>query len=128
MDEVKPATPLAPGTGVTGHELELDDQELLTLTPPRLDANWPEDSQGNKLSLGNSVVHQSNEMGPGVIRNGWREVPEDPPVSRAQNAAMHAAAEGHSTLGIPKSVGQEYVKSAHGSDVSHLPEHVRHKK
>jgi len=128
MDEVKPATPLAPGTGVTGHEMELDDQELLTLNPPRLDAEWPADSQGNKLSLGNSVVHQSNEMGPGVIRKEWPEVPEDPVVSRAQNAAMHAAAQGHSTLGIPKSVGEEFVKSTHGHDVKHLPERVRHHK
>lgn len=33
----------------------------------------------------------------------------DPPVSEKQRRAMWAAAEGHSTLGIPKSVGKEYV-------------------
>ena len=32
-----------------------------------------------------------------------------PVVSQAQRAAMHAAAQGHSTLGIPKKVGQEFV-------------------
>lgn len=31
-----------------------------------------------------------------------------PPVSEAQRRAMQVAAHGHSTLGIPKSVGQEY--------------------
>jgi hypothetical protein len=33
------------------------------------------------------------------------------PVSQAQRAAMHAAAEGHSTLGIPKSVGKEFSEA-----------------
>lgn len=32
-----------------------------------------------------------------------------PPVSEKQRKAMYAAAEGHSTLGIPKSVGEEFV-------------------
>jgi hypothetical protein len=33
----------------------------------------------------------------------------DPPVSEAQRKAMFAAASGHSTLGIPKKVGEEFV-------------------
>jgi uncharacterized protein len=33
----------------------------------------------------------------------------DPPVSEAQRKAMFAAASGHSKLGIPKNVGEEYV-------------------
>lgn len=33
----------------------------------------------------------------------------DPPVSEAQRRAMEAAAHGHSTLGIPRSVGEEFV-------------------
>ena len=33
----------------------------------------------------------------------------DPPVSEAQRRAMFAAAAGHSTLGIPKKVGEEFV-------------------
>jgi hypothetical protein len=37
-----------------------------------------------------------------------------PPVSRAQRAAMHAAAEGHSTLGIPKKVGEEFDEADPG--------------
>lgn len=51
-----------------------------------------------------------------------------PAVSQAQNAAMHAAAQGHSTLGIPKSVGKEYVKATHGHKVSALPEHLHRRK
>lgn len=43
----------------------------------------------------------------------------NPIVSQAQNAAMHAAAAGHSTLGIPKSVGQDFV--AAGPASKHLP-------
>lgn len=37
-----------------------------------------------------------------------------PPVSQAQRAAMHAAAAGKSTLGIPKDVGQEFVAADKG--------------
>ncbi len=37
-----------------------------------------------------------------------------PPVSDAQRKAMYAASEGKSTLGIPKSVGQEFVGGASG--------------
>jgi hypothetical protein len=48
-----------------------------------------------------------------------------PSVSKAQNAAMHAAAEGKSTLGIPKSVGKEFVEADHGRKVKKLPKHVR---
>src|SRR6516164_1207428 len=33
----------------------------------------------------------------------------DPPVSEAQRKAMGAAMSGHSTLGIPKSVGKEFI-------------------
>lgn len=37
-----------------------------------------------------------------------------PPKSQAQRAAMHAAAEGKSTIGIPKAVGKEFVKADKG--------------
>jgi hypothetical protein len=37
-----------------------------------------------------------------------------PPVSQAQRAAMHAAAAGKSTLGIPKKVGAEFVAADPG--------------
>jgi hypothetical protein len=49
-----------------------------------------------------------------------------PAVSKAQNAAMHAAAEGHSTLGIPKKVGKEF--SAATKHVSALPAYVKRRK
>jgi len=43
-----------------------------------------------------------------------------PPVSQAQRRAMYAAAEGKSTLGIPKKVGKEFTAAdQHGK----LPEH-----
>jgi hypothetical protein len=51
-----------------------------------------------------------------------------PAVSKAQNAAMHAAAEGHSTLGIPKKVGRDYVSATHGLKVSKMPEYVHRRK
>ena len=50
-----------------------------------------------------------------------------PMKSKAMNAAMHAAAEGKSTLGIPKSVGQKFVDASHGQKISKLPERVKHK-
>jgi hypothetical protein len=37
-----------------------------------------------------------------------------PPVSQAQRRAMYAAAAGHSTLGIPKSVGKEFTAADKG--------------
>lgn len=48
-----------------------------------------------------------------------------PVVSQAQNRAMRAAAAGHSTLGIPRSVGQDFVSASHGMKVGKLPQHVK---
>jgi hypothetical protein len=45
-----------------------------------------------------------------------------PMQSKAQNAAMHAAAQGNSTLGIPKSVGTDFVNASQGEPVSALPQ------
>ena len=42
-----------------------------------------------------------------------------PPKSEAQRRAMYSAAEGKSTLGIPKSVGKEFVSADPGGK---LPE------
>lgn len=50
-----------------------------------------------------------------------------PMKSKAQSRAMHAAAEGHSTLGIPKRVGKEFAAASHGEKVSKLPERVKRK-
>lgn len=47
-----------------------------------------------------------------------------PSTSRAQNAAMHAAEEGRSTLGIPQKVGAEFVAADQGHKVGKLPLHV----
>jgi hypothetical protein len=47
-----------------------------------------------------------------------------PPKSEAQRRAMQAAAHGHSTLGIPKSVGQDFAESDPGGK---LPKRVRKK-
>ncbi len=49
-----------------------------------------------------------------------------PVVSQAQRAAMYAAEEGHSTLGIPKKVGADFVNASHG--ITGLPERVGKKK
>ena len=37
-----------------------------------------------------------------------------PPVSEKQRRAMHAAAAGKSTIGIPKSVGKEFSQADRG--------------
>lgn len=37
-----------------------------------------------------------------------------PVVSQNQRRAMYAAASGHSTLGIPKKVGREFIAASHG--------------
>ena len=41
-----------------------------------------------------------------------------PSVSKAQHGAMEAAAHGKSTLGIPKSVGQDFAKADKGKKFS----------
>ena len=48
-----------------------------------------------------------------------------PPVSQNQRKAMFAAAAGKSTLGIPKKVGREFVKSDKGGK---LPRKVKKEK
>ncbi len=45
-----------------------------------------------------------------------------PPRSEAQRRAMYAAAEGKSTLGIPRSVGKEFVSA---DPDGKLPKHTR---
>jgi hypothetical protein len=47
-----------------------------------------------------------------------------PVVSKAQNAAMHEAAEGNSNIGIPASVGKEFVEASHGENVGALPKYA----
>jgi len=47
-----------------------------------------------------------------------------PVVSKAQNAAMHSAAEGKSTIGIPASVGQEFTADQAPGSVKRLPARV----
>lgn len=110
--------------GITGARFdELDD-----LNPGRIDDIWPEDADGCKLSLG-AVISDTMDRAPdGIVRLMGNSEPIDPSVSAAQSRAMHAAAEGHSTLGIPKSVGEDFVAADHGRKVGSLPEHVRHGK
>ena len=50
-----------------------------------------------------------------------------PSVSRAQQAAMHAAAAGHSTIGIPQNVGKEWAAADHARGPTKLPEKVSKK-
>lgn len=47
-----------------------------------------------------------------------------PVVSKAQNSAMHAAAEGKSALGIPKKVGEEFTADQPKGSVKKLPARV----
>jgi hypothetical protein len=64
----------------------------------------------------------------GPIKEDWKDnVAEKrtarmPVVSKAQNTAMHSAAEGRSTLGIPQKVGAEFVADQKPGSVKHLPQ------
>ena len=50
------------------------------------------------------------------------------PKSQNQRKAMYAAASGHSTIGIPKKVGAEFVKGDHERGKgAKLPTKVKHK-
>lgn len=44
-----------------------------------------------------------------------------PSVSRAQQKAMHAAAAGNSTIGIPQSVGEDFAAADHARGPAKLP-------
>ncbi len=46
--------------------------------------------------------------------------------SKQQAKAMFAAAEGKSTLGIPKTVGKDFVNASKGESVKALPKRVVH--
>lgn len=48
-----------------------------------------------------------------------------PFASEDQRKAMYAAAEGNSTIGIPKKVGKEFVEASKGQDTSDLPKKVK---
>ena len=48
--------------------------------------------------------------------------------SKAQKAAMHAAASGKSNLGIPKKVGKEFVSAQHGKKVPNVEKVAKNQK
>ena len=104
--------------GITGARYD----ELSNMDPPRIDDEWPVDSDGCKLSLPPCYQETMDRAPEGVIRVMGNGQPLDPSVSQAQNRAMHAAAEGHSNLGIPQSVGQDFVAADHNRKVGSLPE------
>lgn len=111
--------PFQQSTGITGRELE-QLNEHVSEELETMDQIAPADSDGNHLSLGNSTMHTMEMLPPGTIEpmSGGPEF-KDPPVSQAQRRAMYAAAEGHSTLGIPQKVGKEFTKNDHAHN---LPE------
>ena len=49
-----------------------------------------------------------------------------PSVSRAQQKAMHAAAAGNSTLGIPQGVGEDFDAADHARGPTKLPARKNH--
>lgn len=69
--------------------------------------------------MADSVVQSNNKLS---APN--RKSPQMPSVSKAQNAAMHAAAAGKSTIGIPQSVGKEFSDAQAPGSVKKLPERV----
>lgn len=60
----------------------------------------------------NTTTKDYPERGPKL--NHDQEMALDPPTSEAQRKAMWAAKSGHSTLDIPKSVGEEFAKADPG--------------
>jgi hypothetical protein len=67
---------------------------------------------------------QQNNKAVAFGKNVEREMPSE---SQSQARAMRAAEEGHSTLGIPKSVGKDFVRADHGRKIGKLPKHVKRK-
>ena len=68
--------------------------------------------QSPQASHYNTTTKDFPERGP--KHNHDQELAMDPPTSEAQRKAMWAAKSGHSTLGIPKSVGAEFAKADPG--------------
>jgi hypothetical protein len=108
-----------PPVGINAPDLE-QINERIAGDLEAIDEIFPADSEGNHLSMGNSIMHTISQMADGTIepRAGGPEI-VDPPVSQAQRRAMYAAAEGHSNLGIPQKVGKEFTKDDHAHN---LPE------
>mgnify|MGYP001606226555 CR=1 FL=1 len=107
-----------PPTGCTGRDLERLDDNFATET---IDQIVPADSDGSHVAHGNSTMHTLSKLPPGTIK-AMPGGPEaiDPVVSQAQRRAMYPAAAGKSRIGIPKSVGKEFIAESHG--VTDLPE------
>jgi hypothetical protein len=85
-------------------------------------AEW-ETSRGRDAMSGPGIHGRAPPFGPYDRGEGDEPMDHpasyatDPPVSEAQRKAMYSAAEGRSTLGIPRSVGREFVgKSGDGWD------------
>ena len=68
-----------------------------------------------------AMVLQGQEKLAAEVTNACRQ---QSPIRRA----MHAAAEGRSTLGIPASVGRDFVTASHGESVKRLPQRVKKRK
>jgi len=108
-----------PTTGMNARDLE-NLNEKIDGDLETVQEIYPPDSEGNTLSMGNSTMHTMELMADGTINpmpGGSESI--DPPVSKAQRRAMYAAAEGHSKIGIPRSVGKEFTKNDHAHN---LPE------
>jgi hypothetical protein len=83
----------------------------------------PEHSQPVPYMAGNNPNHAGNTVSANTHAARQQSgIATDPPVSQAQRAAMHAAAEGHSTIGIPSSVGKEFSNADPGGK---LPAHAK---
>ena len=97
----------------------------LVFGPERFDeVNEDAKDEVREVKMADTLTQANN------VKVKFRGQPERnamPMESKAQNAAMHSAAEGKSTLGIPKSVGKKFVSESHGQNVKALPAHVKKK-
>ena len=113
-------TDLDPNTGmpkVDYSNLPNTGEPAMQGVAPKTQAPPPETG-----SLGGDI---SGSAGRAAGTTKAEEVLEKPPVSEAQRRAMHAAASGNSTLGIPASVGKDFADADAGGK---LPETKKEKK
>jgi hypothetical protein len=103
------------------HEAERERREQPRLTKHLQRKHGLSDTEVERvrdLIIGGDQTGRAPPFGPHDVPSRMKNgsaMALDPPVSERQSRAMHAAAEGRSTLGIPQEVGREFVGDWEGS-------------
>lgn len=93
----------------------------------RLVKDWPAYERRLRGPISDAEHAPAKNLPPNLLAEPYRGTKFMPVVSKAQNAAMHSAAEGKSTLGIPKKVGAEFIADQAPGSVKKLPTRVNSK-